>query len=267
MDYTPKLDGWRPESSSPVVSPTDQNLSVNMDKLVTGPSENISVENNGVVDLRPWCSPVENQGHVGSCVANSVVGALEFLNIRDGKPHVDLSRLYIYYNARLMTRTQDKDEGTYISVAMKTLASLGTCPESTWKYDPSSVFSRPSWEAYREGYANKIHSFYRIDGTGSSRNDGIVAALRAKHPVAFGMLVDSDYMALGPSGLTGMPSPHRKVLGGHAQLIVGADLNMKLFVVRNSWGPGWALAGHALIPWDYLDASEADDFWTPTAVL
>jgi hypothetical protein len=31
------------------------------------------------VDLRSFCSKVEDQGHLGSCTANQLAGALEFL--------------------------------------------------------------------------------------------------------------------------------------------------------------------------------------------
>ncbi len=30
------------------------------------------------VDLRAWCSPVENQGALGSCTANAGVGIIEY---------------------------------------------------------------------------------------------------------------------------------------------------------------------------------------------
>jgi C1A family cysteine protease len=33
--------------------------------------------------------------------------------------------------------------------------------------------------------------------------------------------------------------------------------------VRNSWGPGWGMAGYFTLPYAYLtDANLADDFWT-----
>jgi C1A family cysteine protease len=52
------------------------------------------------VDLRPHMSPVENQGHVGSCTANAIVGALEYLMLRNGLPLTDISRLWVYYHER-----------------------------------------------------------------------------------------------------------------------------------------------------------------------
>jgi hypothetical protein len=54
-----------------------------------------------VVDLRVWASPIENQGHLGSCTGQAVVGAYELLiNKEVPEKFTDLSRLFVYYNAR-----------------------------------------------------------------------------------------------------------------------------------------------------------------------
>lgn len=225
---------------------------------------NPGVETNGVLDLRHWCSPVEDQGQAGSCVGNGTVGALEFLQIRNGRPFVDLSRLFVYYNARLETQDTDKDEGTYIRLAFATLTSLGTCTEKTWPYDLNNLFIRPSWNSYREAYPHKITSYYRIAPTsGQELVDAIKQALQAQHPVVFGMTVDQDYMNLGSDGMVAMPKATRQNSGGHCQVIVGYDDNQQRWIVRNSWGPYWGDKGYAYVPYAYLDASDANDFWVP----
>ncbi|MEY4937571.1 MAG: hypothetical protein RIS64_3930, partial [Bacteroidota bacterium] len=79
--------------------------------------------NVSAVDLRPHLTAVENQGAVGSCTANAVVGAYEYL----AKQHLgdkawDVSRLYVYYNARAMSNPSViKDEGSNIGKAVKSL--------------------------------------------------------------------------------------------------------------------------------------------------
>jgi len=55
------------------------------------------------MDLRPLCSKVEDQGQLGSCTANALAGALEFLEIKDKVYFKDFSRLFIYYNERAMS--------------------------------------------------------------------------------------------------------------------------------------------------------------------
>ncbi len=49
------------------------------------------------IDLRTQCPPVADQGQLGSCTANALAGALEFLELKNKQALVDLSRLFIYY--------------------------------------------------------------------------------------------------------------------------------------------------------------------------
>lgn len=54
-----------------------------------------------LVDLREWASPVEEQWQLGSCTAQAVVGAYELLTkMHYPDQFVDLSRLFLYYNAQ-----------------------------------------------------------------------------------------------------------------------------------------------------------------------
>ena len=62
------------------------------------------------MDLRSECSEVEErQGQLGSCTANALVGALECLEKKDNVPFEDFSRLFIYYNERVMEHTVKSD--------------------------------------------------------------------------------------------------------------------------------------------------------------
>ena len=54
------------------------------------------------VDLRQWCDSVETQGHLGSCTGNAVVGAYEMLQNFEKSYKLTLSRLFVYYNSRLL---------------------------------------------------------------------------------------------------------------------------------------------------------------------
>lgn len=260
---------WRPDATQPLSAGkiSDHPFEGKNAAVVEAAGSFVSnpaVETNGVLDLRKWCSPIENQAQAGSCVGNSVVGALEFLQIRNGRPYTDLSRLFVYYNSRLMHGEADQDNGTYIRIAFGTLSSLGTCSEKTWPYDLNNLFIRPSWGSYREAYPHKITSYYRITAThGAALVDAIKRALRAQHVVVFGMIVDDDYIMVGSDGVIAMPKQKRLNPGGHAQVIVGYDDNKRHWIVRNSWGTGWGDKGYAYVPYDYLDASNANDFWVP----
>jgi hypothetical protein len=87
-----------------------------------------------VVDLRPYCPPIENQGELSSCTANGVVTLYEYTAKRlfEGK-FVDMSRLFIYYNARARAGDADEDAGSVIQYAMESLVQLGACDEKIWR--------------------------------------------------------------------------------------------------------------------------------------
>ena len=104
------------------------------------------------VDLREGCSRVEDQGQLGSCTANALVGNLEFLRKKAGRMVTNLSRLFIYYNERSMENTVNDDSGAMIRDGIKSVAHEGVCPETMWPYDPApfpptasqtEVFPRP----------------------------------------------------------------------------------------------------------------------------
>ena len=86
------------------------------------------------VDLRPGCSRVEDQGDLGSCTANALAGALEFLMKKDKVKFSDVSRLFIYYNERVVENSVKTDSGAMLRDGIKTLAKQGACSEKSWPY-------------------------------------------------------------------------------------------------------------------------------------
>ena len=212
------------------------------------------------VDLRPTCSPVEDQGDLGSCTGNALVGALEYLEKKDRVPFIDLSRLFIYYNERVIEHSVSSDAGAVIRDGIKSLAKQGVCSEVSWPYDVSQFVVRPSVPCYREASKHVITAYQRLQIVDEMR-----ACLAGGFPFVFGFSVyesfESDRVA--KTGVVPMPKRSEKLLGGHAVLAVGYDDKSKRFIVRNSWGPGWGMQGYFTIPYAYLaDRNLADDFWT-----
>ncbi len=246
MKTAPKIGGWKRQQAS------------SKDRPFVGVKQRIAEATGDSTDLRKWCTPVESQGQLGSCVANAAVGGLELVNVKSGRPAIDLSRLFVYYNARLFHGAQDKDEGTYIRLAMNTLEALGTCLETSWAYVPGNVFVRPKWKCYSEAYGHKIGRYELIGGTGSDRLDAVEDALSGGYPVAFGMDVTQGFMNTGRDGVADFSGPS---LGLHAMLIVGALPKKKQLIVRNSWGEDFGDQGYCYIDYGALDDREGNDFW------
>lgn len=100
------------------------------------------------VDLRPDCPTVYNQGHLGSCTANSIGFAYEFNQMPDepGETKFIPSRLFIYYNERAMEKTITDDAGAQIHDGIKSVMTTGVCPESIWPYGTTEEFTRNTEE-------------------------------------------------------------------------------------------------------------------------
>jgi hypothetical protein len=73
------------------------------------------------VDLRPSAlSPVYDQGHLGCCTANAIAAALQFDEIKQKKNgHFIPSRLFIYYNERVIEGTVKSDSGAQLRDGVK----------------------------------------------------------------------------------------------------------------------------------------------------
>jgi C1A family cysteine protease len=215
----------------------------------------------GKIDLRKKCSPVENQGELGSCTANALVGAVEFLEINDGANFVDLSRLFVYYNERAIEGTIDQDSGAFLRDGIKSLAKQGVCPEQEWPYNIRDFADKPTRKCYSDAKKHQITSYHRISSVDEMRT-----CLAEGFPFVFGFTVYTAFesAAVARSGVLNMPAKTEHVIGGHAVMAVGYDDSLKRFTIRNSWGADWGMKGYFTMPYDYLDPNHnlADDFWS-----
>ncbi len=212
------------------------------------------------VDLRPGCPPVENQGTLGSCTANALVGNLEFLEKKTRRTATNLSRLFVYYNERAMEGTVNEDAGAVIRDGVKSLVKQDVCAEKIWPYQIAAFTKKPSATCYRQARNHQVTSYNRILGLQQMRQ-----CLAEGYPFVFGFSVYTAFesAAVAKSGRLNLPKRGEKNLGGHAVCAMGYDDGDKRLLVRNSWGSDWGVKGYFTMPYDYVDnANLADDFWT-----
>lgn len=212
------------------------------------------------VDLRADCSRIEDQGQLGSCTANALVGNLEFLQRKQGHRVTNLSRLFIYYNEREMEGSVSEDAGAAIRDGVKSLVKLGVCTEPSWPYKIEKFAQKPPAKCYVNAGDHQATSYHRIVGLNQMRK-----CLAEGYPFVFGFSVYTSFESeeVAKTGKVEMPQLDEKNLGGHAVCAVGYDDSTKRFLVRNSWGKSWGNKGYFTMPYDYLANDDlSDDFWT-----
>jgi len=223
------------------------------------------------VDLRPWCSPIEDQDDLGSCTANAGVGLLEYFQRRAFGKHLDASRLFLYKVTRNLLGWTG-DEGAHLRTTMKAMVLFGIPPESYWPYILDRFDEEPPAFCYAFAQSYQTTKYYRLDPPGQSTSKTLAAvkeSLAAGLPPMFGFSVYSSIPDMG-DGKGEIPFPSRgdAFEGGHAVVAVGYDDKKKIsgntgaLMIRNSWGTEWGMAGYGWLPYTYVEAGLAVDFWS-----
>ena len=240
------------------------------------------------VDNRKWCSPVEDQGNLGSCTAHAGTSMYEYMERKaygSGGKSIDGSRLFLYKTTRfLMGQEGIGDSGAYIRTTLGAIRMFGIPPEEYWPYtdrDPEFDLEPPTLVTSMAKEWQSVKQFrldFSIDG-----NENITRMkeyLAKGYAMQIGFTVYSSYKQGDKTGEIPYPSKNDAVEGGHSVLIVGYDDNKEIdnklgritkgaFLIQNSWGTGWGNRGFGWLPYDYFKAGPngdvlADDVWTIT---
>lgn len=212
------------------------------------------------VDLRDKDIQIFDQGELGSCTANAIAAAYAFDLKKQNEEVFTPSRLFIYYNERVIENTVKEDAGAMIRDGFKTINQIGVCNETIWPYQISKFKRKPSKRCYKQAESNKAVVYQRVNRTLYD----FQSCLASEVPIVIGIAVYESFESnsVAKTGIVPMPSSHEQMLGGHAVTIVGYDNTKNWFIVRNSWGPKWGDKGYFYLPYDYITNSNlSDDFW------
>jgi C1A family cysteine protease len=223
------------------------------------------------VDLRPWCSPMEDQGNLGSCTANAGVGLMEYFQRRAFGKHLDASRLFLYKVTRKLEGYQG-DTGAYLRTTMKAIVLFGIPPTKYWPYNVADFDIEPPAFCYSFAQSYKATRYYRLDPLGQPPSDTLKMVktfLAAGLPSMFGFSVYSSIPDIGEgTGEIPFPQPGDGFLGGHAVVAIGYDDSKEIagkrgaLLIQNSWGDYWGEGGYGWLPYAYVEQGLAVDFWS-----
>ncbi len=228
------------------------------------------------VDLRAWCSPIEDQSNLGACTAHAGVGLVEYFERRAFGKHTDASRLFLYKVTRNLMRVKG-DSGAFLRTTMGALTLFGVPPEEYYEYVIADFDNEPPAFCYAFGQNYQAISYYRLDPPGTTPDallKQIKSHLTAGLPMMFGFTVFKSIEQAGATGKIPFPVKADKVAGGHAIDAVGYDDRVKIrnlapgasdttgaLLIRNSWGTGWGDGGYGWLPYEYVLQGLADDWW------
>ena len=230
------------------------------------------------VDLRQWCSGIEDQRALGSCTAQAAVGIVEYFERRAFDRHVNGSRLFVYKATRNLLGLTG-DTGAWLRNAMGALTFCGVPPEQYWPYtdaDPDFDQEPPAF-VYAVADNYEALRYFCHDPAGGNRSaDKVLATVKwflaAGVPSMFGFWGFPSFDYSNVKG--GNPCPGEQSVWGHAIVAVGYDDKLKIkntqcnkettgaLLIRNSWGTGWGDRGYGWLPYDYVLKRLALDFWS-----
>lgn|SRR6185437_857639 len=209
--------------------------------------------------LRPDMPAVYDQGQLGSCTANAIAGAYEFMAMDADLPADKIwtpSRLFIYYCERVREGTVNEDSGAYGRDGFASLRKTGVCPETMLPYDINRFTEKPTEECYTAAAENKIKWYSHA----ISAKNHIMGLILNRKPVAFGFNVFESFEGneCMTTGYMPMPGPNEKSLGGHEPLAIG--WTQTHLECRNSWGANVQDDGYFWMPWEYVLGGYCSDF-------
>ena len=185
---------------------------------------------------------IYDQGDIGSCTANALCSAYQFIT-----PSHDGSRLFLYYNERMIDININEDNGATLSSGIKSLQTHGLCLESVWPYLEYNIYTKPPDYCYKQALKDKAIQCYNLPHDIYVMKECLLTGF----PFVVGIAVFDDFEN-SKTGIIKLPKHNDIMIGGHAVLVCGYNDSKKHWIVRNSWGTSWGDNGYCYIPYEYL---------------
>lgn len=201
---------------------------------------------------------VLDQGQEGACTGFGLACVINFARWQKAgwSPEVEsVSPAMLYSYARRYDEYAGEDyEGSSCRGALKGWFKHGVCLESDWPYR-----KRPRYGYAQRAALNTLGVYYRIDTTSITDMQAAIVQANAIFVSAF---THEGWGEVDQAGASRKAPAHDTLpvipfdgraskTDGHAFALVG--FNERGFIVQNSWGPGFGVAGFAILTYaDWL---------------
>lgn len=221
------------------------------------------------VDLRSMFPPIEQQKDLASCVGHALGAILEYLYFYCTGSTIQFSRLFIYYNARILEdEVSNRDAARYdagadVQFALVGLMKYGCCEEQLWPFYPEFINSRPSNQAYIGAKKYEVTELRQL----SNDLQQLRECLDEGYPFIMAIRV---YRSFDKNRGDIIPMPKLRELASkyrHAVVCVGYIHSKRIFIIRNSYGTSWGDNGYGYLPYSFVaDKYLCKDMWAIKSV-
>ena len=189
----------------------------------------------------PWLTNIKDQQQCESCWVFSAVGVVESMTRIEHTIWSLRSEGDVHdgFGAKCATTGGP-------ATALNWMQSNGVADPGCWPYETQNLPYKPT--ADRDGRTVKLDGYVTLNNIADQQ-----AWIDNVGPLSACFTCYYDFEAYGPNSGVYVCNPASGVAGGHCIVIVGYDNTKQAWLIRNSWGTGWGMAGYCWFHYNQCD--------------
>ena len=274
MDFMPAFIpsglGWRPDLPDPRDYQPDR---ADLEKVLGRLKRQSTASKRA--DWREYCPPADDRTPVEAGVARACVALLQYFERRATGEIIEPSTSFLDYTSRRMLACVDArqakclcHDGEQLRAAWKAIVRFGVPRVQDWPSAGENFGREPDAFAYAAALKFPGMHYVRLDGGRQSAEavlESIKSFLAAGFALVFGFSVCTSVTADADIPYSTIFDGIR---GGRAAMAVGYDDNRQArswrgaLLITPFWGNAWGEGSYGWLPYCYVTAGLAVDFWT-----